>query len=277
MKVPSVSGKVVLITGGGQGIAAATAKTLAERGALLSLVDRNERALEALISDLGEEHLGTVADVTDSASLERATQRTIERFGQLDIVFACAGIGSASTVAVSDTDSLVRIVEINLTGVIRTVKATLEEICKHNGYILLMSSAAALKNVPRANAYAASKAGVEAFGGALRLEVAHKGVAIGVAHPAWVATDLITGAETRAAESRTLPWPFNVVSNVDTCAALLVDAISRRRRKVFVPRSLEIMDIFRWFSTGPLWDRFMKTRSAATVARLEASPPVQIP
>lgn len=265
-------GKVVLITGGAGGIARATAQRLASTGALVSLVDRDQAALDQFVSRLGDDHLATAADVRDHRSLQAATQRTVDHFGRLDIVFACAGVGSASTVAVSSTEDLLRIVDINLGGVIRTVKATLDEVTRNRGYYLLMSSAAALKNVPRANAYAASKAGVEAFGGALRLELAHKGVDVGVAHPAWVSTGMISGAGTRSGESRSLPWPFSVVSSADTCADLLVGAIAGRQRKVFVPRSLALMDPLRWLSTGPLWDAFMKARAASSVSRLEAAP-----
>ncbi|WP_104126676.1 SDR family NAD(P)-dependent oxidoreductase [Cryobacterium sp. Y57] len=266
----SLRGKVVLITGGAGGIGAATAERLAAAGALVSLVDRDQQALEQVVSRLGGNHLATAADVTDYTSLELAVQRTVEHFSRLDIVFACAGVGSASTVSASRTEDLLRIVDVNLGGVIRTVKATLEEVSKHGGYFLLMSSAAALKNVPRANAYAASKAGVEAFGGALRLEVAHKGVNVGVAHPTWVRTNMISGASTRAGESRSLPWPFSIVSSTDTCADLLVNAMATRRRKVFIPRSLALMDPLRWLSTGPLWDSFMKPRAALSVSRLES-------
>lgn len=264
-------GKVVLITGGAGGIAAATAQRLAAAGAHVSLVDRDQPALDRLVSKLGDGHLAAAADVTDYASLQTAAQRTVEHFGRLDIVFACAGIGSASTVAASSTGDLLRIVDVNLGGVIRTVKATLDEVTRNRGYYLLMSSAAALKNVPRANAYAASKAGVEAFGGALRLEVAHKGVGVGVAHPAWVSTGMISGAGTRAGESRSLPWPFSVVSSTGTCADLLVGAMAARQRKVFVPRSLALMDPLRWLSTGPFWDAFMKRRAARSVSRLESA------
>ncbi|MET3952439.1 NAD(P)-dependent dehydrogenase (short-subunit alcohol dehydrogenase family) [Arthrobacter sp. UYEF36] len=264
-------GKVVLVTGGAGGIAAATAQRLAAAGAFVSLVDRDQPALDQFVARLGDGHLATAADVTDLVSLQAAAQRTVEHFGRLDIVFACAGIGSASTVAASSTEDLLRIVDVNLGGVIRTVKATLEEVTANRGYYLLMSSAAALKNVPRANAYAASKAGVEAFGGALRLELAHKGVDVGVAHPAWVSTGMISGAGSRAGESRSLPWPFSVVSSTDTCADLLVGAIAARQRKVFVPRSLALMDPLRWLSTGPLWDAFMKPRAALSVSRLESA------
>lgn len=266
-------GKVVLITGGAGGIAAATAQRLAAAGAHVSLVDRDQPALDQFVSRLGGGNLAAAADVTDQLSLQLAAQRTVERFGRLDIVFACAGVGSASTVSASRTEDLLRIVDINLGGVIRTVKATLDEVTRNRGYYLLMSSAAALKNVPRANAYAASKAGVEAFGGALRLELAHKGVDVGVAHPAWVSTGMISGAGTRAGESSSLPWPFSVVSSTDTCADLLVRAMAARRRKVFVPRSLALMDPLRWLSTGPLWDAYMRRRAALSVSRLESAIP----
>ncbi|ALU41344.1 hypothetical protein AS188_15740 (plasmid) [Kocuria flava] len=269
MTSSDIPGKVVLITGGGQGIAAATATTLAARGALVSLVDRDPEALRSTLLGLGPEHHGVIADVTDSPSLDHAVQSTIDRFGRIDSVFACAGIGSASTVAASEVEALLRIIDVNLNGVIRTVKATLPEITKQRGHYLLMSSAAALKHMPRANAYAASKAGVEAFGGALRLELAHKGVSVGVAHPAWVATGMITGSGTRTGDSKTLPWPFNVVSTAEACADRLTDAIEQRHRKVFIPRSLAAMDVLRWLSTGPLWDRRMRAHAAATTMALE--------
>ncbi|MBP2375649.1 short-subunit dehydrogenase [Paeniglutamicibacter psychrophenolicus] len=239
-------------------------------GANIALIDRDKSTLEAIVKDLPGNHLGLVADVGDYLSLQDAVARTVEHFGTIDVVFACAGIGSASTVAASDIEALTHIVDINLCGVIRTVKACLTEVIKSQGYVLLMSSAAALKNVPRANAYAASKAGVEAFGGALRLELAHKGVAVGVAHPAWVKTGMISGTGARGAESQSLPWPFSVVSSTKECAKFLVRAMSQRKRKVFIPGALAIVDPLRWLSTGPLWDVFMARRARRNVIAWEA-------
>jgi hypothetical protein len=85
---------------------------------------------------------------------------------------------------------------------------------------------------------------------------------------------MITGAGTRTGDSKTLPWPFNVVSTAEACADRLTDAIEGRHRKVFIPRSLAAMDVLRWLSTGPLWDRRMRSRAAATTVALEqtASP-----
>jgi NAD(P)-dependent dehydrogenase (short-subunit alcohol dehydrogenase family) len=264
-------GKIAFITGGSRGIGAATAKKLASQGATVSVIDRDEGGLAAFMKELGGQHIGVVADVTDSSSLEAAVAETLARLGAIDIVFANAGIGSASTVAASPVDVLARIIEVNLIGIVRTVKATLPALTETRGYFLLMSSAAVMKNVPRSSAYAAAKAGVEAFGGSLRLEVAHKGVGVGIAHPGWVNTDLISAAGSRGTDSSFMPWPFNVKTDVDACAALLVKGISQRRRKVYVPRALAAVDTVRGVFTGRLWDVYMKPVAARRVPLMEAA------
>src|SRR5215216_2598110 len=174
-----VKGKVVLITGPARGIGAETARQLAARGARLSLVGLEPGLLAALASELGEGHVWFECDVTDQASLERAVAGTIDAFGRIDVVVANAGIASNGTVAVTPVDALVRVLEVNLIGVVRTVSATLPHVTAARGYYLLMSSASALAPLPAMAPYSASKIGVEQFGSALRMEVAHKGVDVG--------------------------------------------------------------------------------------------------
>ncbi|WP_347871165.1 SDR family NAD(P)-dependent oxidoreductase [Rhodococcus sp. (in: high G+C Gram-positive bacteria)] len=189
-------------------------------------------------TSLNVRHLSIDADVTDSVALERAVSTVLEEYGCLDIVVANAGIAQAGTVAISDAASLARIVEINLIGVIRTVHATLPAVTAQKGFYLLVSSAAALKAVPGQSAYAAAKTGVEAFGGGLRLEVAHKGVGVGVAHPAFVRTPMFEAAhsiDAVRAGIEELPWPFDVVTDLDDCVDAFVDAIIRRRRRYTSP------------------------------------------
>lgn len=266
----ATAGKVVFITGAAGGIALALVEELALRGAKTVLVDRDQEVLDEIVRRLPGNHLAIAADVEDYQTLQDAVARTVQHFGAIDVLFACAGVGSASTVAASDINALIRIIDINLSGVMRTVKACLEELTKANGYILLMSSAAVLKNVPRSNAYAASKAGVEAIGGALRLELAHKGVSVGVAYPGWVKTGMLSGIGARGAESRSLPWPFNVVSSAEECAKRLARAVELRKRKVFIPGALMFFDTFRWLSTGKIWDVYMARRARRQVTLWEA-------
>lgn len=270
-----VSGKVALITGGASGIGVATARALASKGAHVVVLDRSadvEAAAAALPRVGGNRHLGLVADVTDSDSLTEAVATVIDHYGCLDVVVANAGVAEAGTVAVSDMATLSRTVEVNLIGVMRTVHATLAHVTAQHGYYLLVSSAAALKNVPGGSAYAASKSGVEAFGGALRLEVAHKGVSVGVAHPAWIRTPMYEAQDKIDAVRdgiQKLPWPFNVVTDVDDCADVFVAGIERRQRKVYVPAALAAVDKVRGMFTGRLWDVAVGLRASSTVPALE--------
>ncbi|CCQ18007.1 short-chain dehydrogenase [Rhodococcus sp. AW25M09] len=272
----SVAGKVALITGGASGIGLETGRRLASLGAHVVLVDRSEispSVLATLDTTRHGRHISISADVTDTASLESAVATVLDEYGCLDVVVANAGIAEAGTVAISDVESLVKIVEVNLIGVIRTVHATLPAITAQRGYYLLVSSAAALKNIPGQSAYAASKTGVEAFGGGLRLEVAHKGVGVGVAHPAFVRTPMFESQHSIAAVRdgiEELPWPFNVVTELGECADAFVNTIVGRRRKVYVPGALRGVDTVRGVFTGRLWDAILRPRVKKTVPALES-------
>ena len=273
MKKMNLKNKTVLITGGARGIGAEVARVAAARGAHLVLFDLDGDTAEEVAASLPGEHLGIGGDVTDSERLEYAVDQAVARFGGLDVVVANAGIGEAGTVATRPIDALLRTIDINLSAAVRTVHAALPHIIERRGYVLLVSSAAALKNVPGGSCYAASKAGVEYFGGALRLEVAHKGVDVGVIHPAWVRTEMF--AKQQQLDSfnegfKSLPWPFNVVTDVRTCARIFVRAIERRQRKAYVPRLLRALDVVRGVFTGWAWDLAAKPAAARAVPAMEA-------
>ncbi|HEX8423623.1 MAG TPA: SDR family oxidoreductase, partial [Pyrinomonadaceae bacterium] len=230
-----ISGKRVLITGPARGIGAETARLLAARGARLSLVGLEAERLAALAGELsGGPHVWFECDVTDQAALDRAVNGTIEALGRIDVVVANAGIASNCTVAAGPLDALVRTIEVNLIGVVRTVSVTLPHVTAARGYYLLVSSAAALAPLPGISTYAAAKSGVEQFGNVLRLEVAHKGVGVGVAHPSWIDTDMVRDARHDLSSFdqmlAKLPWPFRSITPVRTCAASFVKAIEGRRR-----------------------------------------------
>jgi NAD(P)-dependent dehydrogenase (short-subunit alcohol dehydrogenase family) len=268
-----ISGKVVLITGPARGIGAETARRLSKRGARLSLVGLEPERLAALVAELGPQHAMFECDVTDQAALDRAVAGTVQALGGIDVVVANAGIASNGTVAVTPVEAMVRVLEVNLVGVVRTVSATLPQVTGRKGYYLLVSSAAALAAMPGLGAYAASKSGVEFFGSALRLEVAHKGVAVGVIHPCWIDTDLVRDLQHDLNAFnrmlRTLPGPFGSISTVEECADAMVDAIARRRRKVFVPKSLAPLAAVRQLFMSPLSEKLMARRAGAIIPQLE--------
>ena len=273
MDTTSLAGKRVLITGPARGIGERTARLAAARGARLSLIGLEPGRLAALAGDLGAGHHWAECDVTDQRSLDDAVASAVSMLGGLDAVVANAGIGGGGTVAGGSVEGMVRIVDVNLNGVIRTVSATLPHLIESRGYALLISSAAAFTAMPSMAAYCASKAGVEQFGNVLRLETAHLGVAVGTAHPIWIDTDLVRAyPPSFMTARRKLPWPLNSLISADQCAQAYVDAIERRQRKVYVPRTMSAVQALRTFTLSVLGQRLTArvTGGGTFVERLEA-------
>ena len=117
------------------------------------------------------------------------------------------------------------------------------------------------------SAYCAAKAGLERFGDALRLEVAHRGVTVASAHPTWIDTDLVRDTEealpTFAATRKRLPGPLGAYTSVEGCAEALVDNLETRRRRVFVPRSVGVVSALRQVVTGALAEKVAMQVSAS--------------
>ena len=264
-------GRVVLVTGAARGIGAHTARHAAARGARLALVGLEPDRLAALAGELGA--VWFAADVTDQAALDAAAAGTLEAYGRIDAVVANAGVASRGTVAVGDPEAAVRTVEVNLIGVMRTVAATVDQVIARRGYYLLVSSAAAFVALPGMAPYNAAKAGVESYGTTMRRELAHRGVAVGTAHPSWVDTDLVRDAREdlpafHEALDR-LPPGLVGVTSVHRCAAAFVDGIARRRRRVYVPPSMGVAQALRTVVNGPLGDLVVGRSARVSVPALE--------
>jgi NAD(P)-dependent dehydrogenase (short-subunit alcohol dehydrogenase family) len=268
-----LTGRVVLITGAARGIGAATARAAAAAGARVALVGLEPDLLAALATELGPAHAWFECDVTDQAAVDRAVAGAVEALGGIDVAVANAGVANNGTVAVNPPDALARTIEVNLIGVARTVSATLPHVTARRGYLLLVSSAAAFTALPGMAAYCASKAGVEQFGNALRLEVAHKGVAVGTAHMTWIDTDMVRDVkEDLPAFTETmakLPGPLGAYTSAEACAAAFVRGITRRSRRIYVPRSLVLIQALRTVILGPVGDLVLRRTAARSVPLLE--------
>ncbi len=276
----SVKGQVVLITGAARGIGAETARVLARRGASLSLVGMEPDLLAALADELRAldpsgrtRHAWFEADVTDQAAVDAAVRGTVEELGGVDVVVANAGVANNGTVAVNPADALVRTVDVNLNGVIRTVSAALPEIEKRRGYVLVVASLASFTVLPGMAAYCASKAGAEAFANAVRLEVAHKGVRVGSAHPSWIDTDLVRNVEDDLSTFRQvrkkLPGPLGGTTSVEDCAEAFANGIARRKRRIYVPGSLLPFSLLRTLTISPVGDLVLKREAKTLVPQME--------
>lgn len=269
---PGPVGPVVLVTGASRGIGAATARSLAARGARVSLVGLEPDGLARVAAETGGAWFE--ADVTDQAALDAAVAGTVERFGGLDVVVANAGVAHTGTVASAPPSAVARTLEVDLVGAVRTVTATLPAVAERRGYYLLVSSAAAFAPVPGLAAYGAAKAGLEHFGRALRLELAHRGVDVGVAHMTWVDTDLVrdqlADSPRFAASLAWTPGPLGRVVPVEECAEAFARAVERRSRVVHVPRSVAMLGALRGVLRSPVVSRLAVAAARRSVPRLEA-------
>ena len=269
-----LDGKVVLVTGGARGIGAETAKALAAHGARLVLTDVDEPALKETVAAIGEDAaLGVVADVCDLDAMEDAVAQGLARFGRLDVAVANAGIASYGSVLAVDPATFRRVIDVNVNGVFHTVRAALPSLVESKGYVLVVSSLAAFAAAPGMASYNASKAGVEHFANALRLEVAHHGVAVGSAHMSWIDTPLVQDAKRDlsafAEMISKLPPPLNRTADVQTCVDAFVEGIARRSRHVYVPGWVGAIAKSRTLLNSALGDRPTLQQAATSVDKMD--------
>lgn len=265
-----VRGRTALITGAARGIGLETAKRLHGRGANVALVGLEPEELERQAAELGDRAAWFEADVTDLEQLEAAVAGTVERFGGIDVVVANAGVAPHGSVASVDPAAFERTIDVNLLGVFRTVRAAHAEVVKRRGYFLIISSASALVHTPLMSAYTASKAGVEAFGDSLRVEVAHTGARVGVAYFSFIDTDMVRKSFDRPSvkamrerDRRVLGNPIPLPDAIDAIEA----GITTRARHVWAPKSVRPLIWLRSF-VQPLAERQAKRSGIEETIRL---------
>ncbi len=266
--------KVVLITGPARGIGEAVARRLVAKGARVALVGLEGERLAQLSGELGPAAAWYSADVTDQVALDTAVAAAVKHFGRLDIVITNAGIANMGTVAMVDIEAMARVIDVNVIGTMRTIKAALPHIISAKGYVLIVSSAAAFTALPGMSAYAASKAAVEQLAKVLRIEMLVHGVDVGSAHMSWVDTDMVRDVQQDLSSFRRtlaqLPGPFGVVTPLATCTAAFVRACETRARTVFVPGSLGVASALRQVLNSGFLQRLMQPKMAPMLQDAEA-------
>jgi len=193
-----LAGKHALITGGGTGIGAAIAHTLARAGAAISLAGRRSAPLEEVAAALPQAR-AIVADVTREADTAAMADAARKAHGPIDILVANAGSAESAPVAQIDLGHWLRMLDVNLTGAFLSVKATLPDLARPEATanrIVFIASTAALKGYPYAAAYCAAKHGVVGLARALAVELAPRGVTVNAVCPGFTETPLLVAALT---------------------------------------------------------------------------------
>ncbi|MEL7559022.1 SDR family oxidoreductase [Stutzerimonas chloritidismutans] len=187
-----MSDPVLLITGASSGIGAATARLAAEGGYRLALAARSEDKLKALVDELGgpDRALAVRCDVKVYAEQQAMVQRVLDHFGQLDAVYANAGMpGSDGGFSGADPEVWREMLLTNVYGVGLTLRCSLDALKASRGHVLMTGSAAGRFVIP-GSMYSASKWAVTGLGLSLREELRGTGVRVTLIEPGMVDTPL---------------------------------------------------------------------------------------
>lgn len=258
----------MLITGAASGVGAALARRLTARGARVGLLDVRAEPLGALAVELGAEH--AAADVRDREALTAVVDELAARLGGLDVAIANAGIATTGPLRLVGPDTVEDTIEVNLLGVWRTMRAALPHLVASRGYLLCISSAAALAPTPMLGAYSASKAGVEALARVARVELAHLGVDVGVAYYLFLATPMVHGSETQSTRDvfkGLAPSPIERTWPLEPAIDATVKGIEQRARSIVYPPFLRALLRLR----GLVDARALERRTRAVMPAAEAA------
>jgi NAD(P)-dependent dehydrogenase (short-subunit alcohol dehydrogenase family) len=193
VKRRSFHAATVLVSGAAGGLGYALAGSFARAGSRVVLLDKDAEAVVAAGRELeqaGHDVLALPCDVTDPAACESALTLALVRFGRIDVVVNNAGITHRSAFAVTRTEVLRRVMEVNLFGAINLTRAALPSLQATRGLIVAISSVAGFTPLIARTGYAASKHAVHGFFESLRTEVAADGIGVMLVCPSFIATGI---------------------------------------------------------------------------------------
>jgi short-subunit dehydrogenase len=188
------TGRVAIVTGASSGIGLEVTRAFVARGARVALVARSRDRLDELARSLGLDSVAAFAlDVRDRTALTALPERVVDRFGRLDILVHNAGVNHRGAVAELPIDELGAILDANLVAPVLLTRAALPHL-EAGGAIVNVASLAGKVPIPDEATYSASKAGLRAFGRALRAELRERGIAVSTVCPGPVDTGFLGDA-----------------------------------------------------------------------------------
>lgn len=183
------AGKVALITGGGTGIGAASAKRIAEEGGKVVVMGRREGPLRE-VADACNGH-AVIGDTTSLDDLTRAVAKAEQHFGGLDVLVANAGIELFGSVETVELDDWRRVFEVNLEGAMLAARVAIPAMRKRGGgAIVLMASVAALSGAPSYVSYLTTKAGMLGLNRSIAYDYGPENIRCNALCPGWVGTEM---------------------------------------------------------------------------------------
>jgi 2-keto-3-deoxy-L-fuconate dehydrogenase len=189
------TGKVILVTGGGSGIGRATALLFGKEGSRVAVLDWKASTAQetaSAIEEVGGEAVPIEADVSKSGEVRKAVGTIIERYGRIDVLFACAAVQITKSAADTEEDEWDHLHSVNLKGTFLCCKYVIPHMQRQNGgSIVIASSGHAFTTYPNSSAYAGTKGGLLAFMRGVALDYAADGIRVNCVVPGATDTFLL--------------------------------------------------------------------------------------
>ena len=224
--------KVVVVTGGTDGIGKALVESLITMGAKVATCGRNHDKLYLLQAEYPSAHLHTmVADVSNENDCRRFMETTIKVFGGIDVLINNAGVSMRALLKETDVDVIKKVMDINFYGTVYCTKFALDSIISRKGTIVGVSSIAGYRGLPGRSGYSASKFAVQGWLEAIKTELVADGV-----HVMWVCPGFTTSNIRNAALSKDgtshgeTPMDETKMMSSEECAAHILTAIEKKKR-----------------------------------------------
>ncbi|MDS7593977.1 SDR family oxidoreductase [Agrobacterium tumefaciens] len=179
--------KVVVITGGTEGIGLETAKSFAAEGAFVYITGRRQERLDEALKEIGNGVVGVQGDVSDPVAVDRLYARIRQDHNRVDVVFANAGVSESAPIGGIEADHFDRLFNINVKGTVFTVQKALP-LMSAGGSVVLTGSGAGSKGFANLSIYSATKAAIRSFARTWTVDLKSRGIRVNVVSPGMVLT-----------------------------------------------------------------------------------------
>jgi short-subunit dehydrogenase len=236
-----------ILTGASSGIGAALAHELAHRGWTLALLARRADLLDALVRELPTKSIALPCDVTDANAVKDAVKRGEEALGgPLDLAIANAGVGVPSHAAKFNLADAELMTRVNIIGMFNLFDAVVPSMIERRaGRFAGVASLAGLRGLPTSSVYSATKAAMQSFLEASRIELLQYGVGVTTINPGFIITAMT--------EKNRFKMPF--LMKAEDAARLIANGLERGKRVIEFPRPMSLLMHFARLLPAAVWDR----------------------
>lgn len=226
--------KVVVITGGSDGIGRTMVESLLRQGAKVATCGRNYDKLYSLQLKYAQEPLHTLTcDVSNEQDCKRFIESTLKTFGKIDVLINNAGISMRALFRESSLDAIKKVMDINYWGAVYCTHYAIDSIIANKGTIVGISSLVGYRGIPGRSAYSASKHALQGWLEGLRVEMIDHDVNVLWIAPGFTTTNIRSNALNKDGQSiGESPMKENELMPVEECAAIILRAIETRKRSM---------------------------------------------